>query len=363
MKATSRCFASGTLSAVIVACALVLPAATLAAPGEWTSTYDWQGSPTTGFAGWGSFETFPVGPGGYYSRLQNGPQGRGLSFSPTGGRVYSNGDPSREDAGPRGVWQMNAPGTTRIRRGSFDHVDFFSDDEDQYLRLALYGDGLTDAVFDYGPPAFPERTRVDDAGPRTVARAPFDPAARNAQLWLHTGCPKPSPAAPPRCPYVANPSASRGKVGKIVLDMTDPESPSISASGPLVQGGGRWTTGQGQTQTTLVASDPGSGVANVAVTAASPGRASRTVSSANAPCDPSHSQPQPAGREAAVCPETFSSQSSDTFSRVPEGATTYTATATDLSQRTGSRSWTVRIDRSKPTRLTGTGPLTRLYRK
>jgi len=182
VKATSRCFASGALSAVIVACALVLPTATLAAPGEWTSTYDWQASPTTGFGGWGSFETYAVGPGGYYSASQNGPLGLGLSMRPTGGRVYSNADPDSEVGGPKQVWQLNAPGTTRIRRGTFDHVDYAGTGERQFLRLALYGDDIEDTKYDYTPP------NVDDDGPASSRGHRSNPARRTPSC----GCTRPA---------------------------------------------------------------------------------------------------------------------------------------------------------------------------
>ena len=151
-------------------------------------------------------------------------------------------------------------------------------------------------------------------------------------------------------------------MGKVVLDLTDPEPPAVAVSGPLAAGG-RWSRGQGTAGLTIDATDPGSGVSNVRLTAQSPGRAPRTVGNDDAPCDPSHSQAKPAGREAAICPDSLRAQFGDSQAGLPEGETTYTATATDLSQRTASRSFMVRIDRTRPTRLTAGGPLTRLFRK
>lgn len=342
-------------TAAILAISAMGASTVQAAPGEWTSTYDWHDSPTTGFGGWGSFETYAVGPGGYYTAAQNGPLGLGLSMRPTGGRVYSNADPDSEVGGPKLVWQLNAPGTTRIRQGTFDHVDYAGTGERQFLRLALYGDDIEDTKYDYTPPD------VNDDGPRVVTRPPFQPGAQNTQLWLYTSCPKDPPSAPAACPFVPNPSNSKGRVGKVVLELTDPEPPAINVTGPLASGG--WSQGRGNGGARLAATDPGSGIENIRLTAAEPGRPPRLVSSQNAPCDPGHTQPKPAGREAAICPDSYTTDATDRPSQLREGETTYTATATDLAQRTGSRSFTVRIDRTPPTRLTGTGPLTRLVRK
>ena len=141
-------------------------------------------------------------------------------------------------------------------------------------------------------------------------------------------------------------------IPRVRFTLTDPEDPSLTATGPLTNSA--WTNATGSAIATVTAHDPGSGVAKITVVASSPGRPARTVLNASAPCDTAHTISQP-GRAGAICPATFTTTVHDDLASLPECISTYTATATDYAGRTHTTSWPVRIDRTPPTALTATG--------
>lgn len=333
----------------------------LAAPGDYVITYDWQGG--DGFTGWGENEVPAVGTPGYQSPFyaaRLAPPELRVATSPaadgTADRVY----PAIDAFGPRRILQVEAPGTTRIRSATFDNVDSLRGSGDlQTLRLAVYGDtpaaaGVYDFRFDTPPqPGAPGNYQNDilysDIGPITV-----DPTdlGRSAQVWLATSC-------DPSCPTVTfgagGAPRSYGQVGEVSLDLLDPEAPAVAASGALTGGG--WTNARETQSAAINATDPGAGVRGVAVVRRRSGGGAVTVHNAPADCDRDHVRPGVPGRGSAPCPDRLDTGFAQALGQLPDGEYSYEVTATDDSARTATQTFALRLDRTRPATVSGTGPL------
>jgi hypothetical protein len=342
------------LAAALAATTAAAPAH--AAPGDYTITYNWS-TANDGFTGWGTYEVPDVTTPGYQNpfyavrlglpklRIQTTPAADG-----TTDRVY----PAVESPifGPRRLTLVQAPGTTTIRSATFDHIDTRrASNERQFLRVAVYGQGppAPDNTFDFLPPDYQNDVTYTDVGPITV-----DPAqpGGSAQVWIATSC-------DPSCPTVGFDAGgaprSWGQVGTIRIDLTDPENPSINAAGDLADGA--WTNARDTRAAAITATDPGSGIRNVRAVRRRTGGAAVQVLNADAPCDRHHTGPGQAGRDAAPCPDHLNPSLAQSLGGLPDGEYTYTVTATDDSDRTQTTTFPVRLDRTPPSTVTGTGPL------
>lgn len=357
----------------LAALALVLlaaPAPAAAAPGDYTITYDWAGTPGTGYAGWQEFALPEDGYPGFqtpFYRVDIGAAGAGIAFAPvpaadgTRDRVYPlHPEATNAIDGVMRSAVLGAPGTTRITRATFSAIDYRrATDERQFLRLATYGPGA-DGVYDTRPDApapgpFVNDTTYTNVGP-VVVDDPGDDAD-SVQTWIFTSC-------DPTCPTVRfdGPGAtprSQGRVGRVVVDLEDSENPDVTIDGALGNGG--WTNGRDARSARIVATDPGAGVRRVQAVRRRTGGGTVNVLTADAPCDRSHTTNPPGPRTAAPCPERFETTLTQDLAGLPNGEYTYTVTVTDDSDRTTVRTFVLRIDRTPPTAGLG-GALRRLPR-
>jgi len=187
-------------------------------------------------------------------------------------------------------------------------------------------------------------------GPATVD--PAEPGL-SAQVWMLTSC-------DPSCPFVqfgpGGAPRSYGQLGRVQLDLFDPEAPAVSTAGPLTSGG--WTNGREPRAATVASSDPGAGMRAISATRERQAGGAVTVLNQGSDCDRTHTRLVGGpGREAAPCPDQLNSSFSQSLGALPDGEYTYTVTATDDSDRTSTSSFVVRLDRTRPGTVTGSGPL------
>jgi hypothetical protein len=336
-----------------------------AAPGDYTITYDWTGA-NHGFVGWSQFEVPALGQPGtpFYAARLALPKLR-IAPSPAADGTTDRTYPAVEGPlfGPRRPTVVQAPGTTRIRSATFDDVDYLrTSNERQFLRLAVYGDSSAvdaDNVYDFRPDAPPNGgapgSYQNDVTYTGVGPATVDPAepGLSAQVWMLTSC-------DPSCPFVqfgpGGAPRSYGQLGRVQLDLFDPEAPAVSTAGPLTSGG--WTNGREPRAATVASSDPGAGMRAISATRERQAGGAVTVLNQGSDCDRTHTRLVGGpGREAAPCPDQLNSSFSQSLGALPDGEYTYTVTATDDSDRTSTSSFVVRLDRTRPGTVTGSGPL------
>ena len=171
-------------------------------------------------------------------------------------------------------------------------------------------------------------------------------------MWLLTSC-------DPSCPTVQFPGGnarSYGQVGSVEVDLFDSEALAVSASGSLASGG--WTSARETRAVAVTASDPGAGVRMVSATRRRTGGGAVTVLNQCADCDRTHTRSTGGpGREAAPCPPTLDASLSQPLGPLPDGEYTYSITATDDSDRATTSQFAVKLDRTRPGTVTGSGPL------
>ena len=336
-----------------------------AAPGDYGISYDWTGA-NDGFVGWDQFEVPAAGQPGtpFYAARLALPKLR-IAPSPAADGTTDRTYPAVEGPlfGPRRATVVQAPGTTRIRSATFDDVDYLrTSNERQFLRLAVYGDPSAvdaDNVYDFRPDAPPNGgapgSYQNDVTYAGVGPATVDPAepGLSAQLWMLTSC-------DPSCPFVqfgpGGAARSYGQVGRVQLDLFDPEAPEVSASGPLTSGG--WTNAREPRSATVASSDPGAGMRAISATRRRQGGGTVTVLSQGSDCDRTHTRLVGGpGREAAPCPDQLNAAFTQSLGALSDGEYTYTVTATDDSDRTSAGTFVVGLDRTRPGSVSGSGPL------
>jgi hypothetical protein len=327
-------------------------------------TFDWAGSPATGFFGWQRTDQLPA-PGAsppflppYYASVRSG-AGPGIRLRPspaadgTRDRIYSNYDPSTQSGGPKINEIYIAPGTTTIARARIRDVSFLNDSEGQILRAAIIDQaGAFAAESAYGmddgsPPPGPFLPGVSYSN--VVLPELFWPGYATGipsrlELSLRTIC---VPAG--NCPLVhfqadGTPMSS-GRFGTVELDLIDPEAPSLNLGGSLTTSSS-WVNTNRSGRLTFTAQDPGSGVRKL--------RLERRGSSATTvllnetiACDLTHSSPPSGTLPGGACPAQADRSVSQSVST--NGVTTFVATATDLSGETTTRQAQIRVDRQRPT--------------
>ncbi len=329
---------------------------------DWTSSYDYYDRPGLGLQGWHVAGQAPggEGPENYYDAFINtvwdpavDPQRKALGFfirpRVTGAsRVF-----------PTGVGAQlffNAPGTTSIRSVSYEHVHRFNDRDRQTLRLGLYGGsyGEADDVFEA------EQLSEDSV---TLPRDPFaddeDTPAKSAVMWMFSS---PCVAGTDmNCPPTI-PSATRTllRVGSVQLVLTDFDFPTTEAPGTLRDLQDRWTNTTGSRDLNPSATDEGSGVRDLTVTAEDDG-GTHLVRAIQAPCRPDHDQTNPP-QDNAICPRvlTLDPLILDT-SLLPDGRSVFTVDAADLAANTAAdggsaTAFAIYLDR-KPPASTAAGEL------
>ena len=351
---------------LLLATTLVATACTAepAAAAPFSFSFDWAGSPATGFFGWQRTDQLPT-PGGdppflppYYASLRS-TAGAGVRLRPspaadgTRDRIYSNYDPSTQSGGPKINEIYTAPGTTTIARARIRDVSFLNESDGQILRAAIIdqnGAFVAESAFgmDEGsPPPGPFLPGVpysDIVLPELFWPGYATGIPSRLELSLRTIC---VPAG--NCPLVRfqadGTPFSSGRFGTVELDLVDPEAPAVSLGGSLTTSSS-WVNTNRSGRLTLSAQDPGSGLRRL--------RLERRGSSATAvllnetvACDLTHASPPPGTLAGGACPA--QADRGVTQSVSTNGVTTFVATATDLSGEATTRQTQIRIDRQRPT--------------
>ena len=329
-----------------------------------TFSFDWAGSPATGFFGWQRTDQLPP-PGAdppflppYYASVRSG-AGTGIRLRPspaadgTRDRIYSNYDPSTQSGGPKINEIYTAPGTTTIARAHIRDVSFLNDSEGQILRAAIIDQtGAFAAESAYG---------MDDGSPPP---GPFLPGMSYSNIVLPelfwpgyaTGIPSRLelslrticvPAG--NCPLVRfqadGTPMSSGRFGTVEIDLVDPEAPTLGIGGSLTTSSG-WVNTNRTGRLTLTAQDPGSGVRKLRLERRG-SNATTVLLNETVACDLTHSSPPPGTLPGGACPARADRSVSQSVST--NGVTTFVATATDLSGETTTRQAQIRVDRQRPT--------------
>ena len=334
-------------------------------------SFDWAGSPATGFFGWQRTDQLPA-PGAdppflppYDASVRSG-AGPGIRLAPspaadgTRDRIYSNYDASTQSGGPKINETYTAPGTTTIARARIRDVSFLNDSEGQILRAAIIDQtGAFAAESAYGmddgsPPPGPFLPGVTYSNvilPELSWPGYATGIASRLELSLRTIC---VPAG--NCPVVhfqpdGTPMSS-GRFGTVELDLIDPEAPSLNLGGSLTTSSG-WVNTNRSGRLTFTAQDPGSGVRKLRLERRG-SSGTTVVLNETIACDLSHSSPPPGTLPGGACPAQADRSVAQSVST--NGVTTFLATATDLSGQSTTGQTQVRIDRQRPT-ATLAGPL------
>lgn len=324
---------------------------------EWTSAYDWSRRAGVGTEGWFIDSASDTD---YYAPLALtepvAPSGRdgagfsnvvGLFITPRGGKVFP------VDKRASLVW--GAPGTTTIESAQFKDVDEVNDSERQVSRLTLAG-GAGPAVNDDYSTADsigferPLVTLTSPAGAKYAAVQMFTPGCSVAETSAGT-CPR----------FVANPSHSLVKVGAVDLTLSDDDSPTASASGPLRAASDTWTQGASTLSVDLAFADGGAGVASWAFGSTDSG-GSHSILSNSSLCDADHNTHAPVPQGSNICPTAPTKPDVVVdVPALPEGQNRFAATAADVVGHTTADAgtsdvWSIYVDRTRPT-IAATGPL------
>jgi hypothetical protein len=296
----------------------------------WSTAYAWGSG--HGYFGWdGARVASSADKYGLARGLGGHP---GLWVWPTGGREYLPG---------AAEWRYDAPGTTRV--ASADLTLSYADKLFAHHCLEL---GLRDGNSSRDtsrwcsppqPPATQDRltTSLDDPSG----------APRSRELYVREEmppCKKPSPKAcskwiPALDPLRTGPFAH---VIEVHMVLVDDDSPSVAASGPLVDLDGQYINGMNTYPVTVDASDPGAGVERAAVEHMGRGE----LASSGTGCNATH---RVAELGARICPAS-SRTSMDVDTRaLPQGSQALRASAWDPARNQGASStWTLLVDRTAP---------------
>ena len=350
------------LLAVMLAAAACTAEPAFAAP--FSFSFDWAGGPATGFFGWQRTDQLPP-PGAnppflppYYASVRSG-AGPGIRLRPspaadgTRDRIYSNYDPSTQSGGPKINEIYTAPGTTTIARARIRDVSFLNDSEGQILRAAIIdqtGAFVPESAYgmDEGsPPPGPFLPGVSYSNivlPELFWPGYATGVPSRLELSLRTIC---VPAG--NCPLVRfqpdGTPLSSGRFGIVVLDLIDSEVPSVSLGGSLTTNSS-WVNSNRSGRLTLSAQDAGSGVRRLRLERRSASSTTVLLNETIA-CDLTHRSPPPGTLPGGACPAQASRSVTQSVSQ--NGATTFVATATDLSGETRTEQTQIRIDRQRPT--------------
>ncbi|EHN10565.1 hypothetical protein PAI11_25840 [Patulibacter medicamentivorans] len=353
-------FSTRRLAATVVATlALSGISASVAGARPWTATYDWQGQASTGYENWTVNEQpAPGGPGPWYqASLGGASQGRGLVIAPTGGRLYDNGNPSSQLGGPATILRWQVPGASTITRGVFSTLRYRNEDDDQYLRVRIFGGPGADARKDFGP-AYGQTDPATTYTLPTTTLTPTGPGT-TVEAWLFTVChPNPPGSGVYACPNIPADTGTFSRVGSVELTLDDPDQPTVDvASSPPITDG--WTNKRRPQKLTTTATDPSSGIQRIQ-TQLRLGTSTRTLGDTTITCDPLH---RTSGRNGLVCPSTASASATD---RATDSATkdrTYIVTAWDYAGNQTTKTLVVRRDITKPNSGSIGGQLNSVSRK
>jgi hypothetical protein len=328
----------------------------LAAPGDFTITYDWTKA-QTGFAGVAVHENPPRGALGfqtpYYQLAETA--GSGLRFTPsvaadmTADRLYPLIDPP-SGGGPGITAQIDAPPSTRVLKAAFSQISYRRANGDrQLLRLAVFDanqhaglDTRTDVPAPLGP--FVDDTTYAPVHFGTQTFAAPSGGGDSARVAFFTGCDADDPAS---CPTVHFPDAAFGQVGQVTMTLRDSQAPAIDLAGALADG--TWTNTRGNRSVQITATDRGAGMRSLELERrAGTSGPFKTLLVPSAPCNRNHAGGGEPGREAAECPATLQRSFTQAMGGLGDGTYQYRVTATDDSGLSNTKAFTVRIDRRAP---------------
>jgi hypothetical protein len=329
----------------------------------WTADYQWQSDSRTGYENWVPEESVPgdgaAGPF-YRTSLGSAPAaiGRGLAFEPLGGRVYGNGDPTKETGGPGSIVRWRPPGASTISSATFSQLRYRNEGDGQYLRIRVTGrtpEETDAATEDFG-------AKYGQGSPTmtyTLPNRTFDtPAGQSAEAWMFTICGG-DPTAPGQfqCPMVASDTDTFSRIGGVRLTLEDPDDPVVDvATSPDIGAG--YVNKRRTQRLTITAKDPSSGIARIRVQVANgTGGGGRTLVDRRITCDEDH---RTAGRGGLVCPETATATATDPASAQGKTARTYTVSTTDFAGNVTTNTRTLRLDTTAPDAGSLSGELKRL---
>lgn len=330
-----------------VGLAAAVPTGAQARP--WVANYDWTGTPATGFQNWGVENVLPdTGAAGpwYDTWLGDAPTaiGRGLGIRPTGGRVYDNGNPASQVGGPRSLFRWEAPGGSTVQAVTFDDVRYRNVDDDQYLRLAIYGSApLQQALRDIGPEYGETRTSTYDLGPVPLTAAT---AGTRVEAWMFNVCHPDPPASDTTfaCKDVPADTDTFAQVGKARITLDDPDLPTLQVGSQPEIGAG-WVARRTTQRVTASATDGSSGIARLRVQVRI-GASVRTLTDRAVDCD---ERLRATDRGGLVCPTTAAVDAVDPATSGGSTDRTYVVTAWDYAGNSTEQELTVRQDVTKPT--------------
>lgn len=293
----------------------------------WTNDYPWLGDSGQGYVGIGNDTTAAAGAYGFAPALGGEP---GLWLYPIGDQRYSPG---------QAEFTYAAPGTTRIASATLDISYRNKVLAHQCLAVGLRtADGVVDGKTYCNPPLPPDsqsEVHVELADPAD------SPTAK--QLFFQLVVP---PCVSGPCSWnipQLDPLATGGyaRLESLHMVLVDDDDPIADATGDLASLADTYIDGRQSYGVTISAHDPGSGVVSAGLTANGTEVLGRT-----APCDPTHNT---AALDDRICPEYFQYDDSFDTGSLPEGATTFSSTATDVANNTGTGgSWRVFVDRTPP---------------
>ncbi len=311
--------AAGALVLLAFPASAAVRSAHEAAPGSWTSSYDWEEG--SGYAGWHSVVSAPEGAYGAAAGLG----GRdGLLLWPKGGASY----------GPGWIeWQYDAPGTTTISRATVTLAVNPSLYAHHCISVRLQAGGQDKAVQSYCKPI---------AGSHDASISIADARATADALVVRLEFPACKDQWSQSCRKTISANGAVAEVEAVRLTLADTRPPTISLSGGLAGLANHYLDGTQTYGIDETVADDGSGVSKAWIDAPH----GSTFAAAGAPCDPAH---RTAGLGSAICPPTFSLSGSYDTTKLPEGPSTFSARGADYAGNTAAANLTLYVDRTAPT--------------
>ncbi|MEV4420491.1 DNA/RNA non-specific endonuclease [Patulibacter sp. NPDC049589] len=279
-------------------------------------------------------------------------------LAPLGGRLYDNGNPGSQFGGPGTIVRWQVPGASRITNGVFSTLRYRNENDDQYLRVRLFGAPGVDKSQDFGP-AYDQASPTTTYSLPTTTLTPPDGGGTTAEAWLFTVC-HPDPPGPDvyACPNIPSGTGTFGRIGKVELTLDDPDDPQVDvASAPQIDDG--WVNKRRAQKLTVTATDPSSGIQRIR-TQLRLGTSTRTLNDTTVSCDPDH---RTTGRGGLVCPATASAAATDRATDSSTKDRTYVVTVWDHAGNQTVKTLVVRRDVTKPTSGTIGGQLNAIARK
>jgi hypothetical protein len=305
------------------------PAPVTPALPTWRNLYDWPAG--HGYVGW---RAASVAQTGQYGQ-QGGLGGQyGLWLWPAGGSAYS------YSQGQYAEWFFPAPGTTRLASATIQFT----------YRNKLLSHHCIDVGFRSGSTIIAHNEHCKPVKPpdsqRGVTLTIVDPSANPTSKELYVrirvdcgGASTCSKHIPQHDPLV---NGAFVRVTNVDMTLVDDDLPVVTPSGPFWNLGDNYSNGRIVYPLRIDASDAGSGIVRNWLERLGSG----TLSSGDAPCDPTHNTPALDNR---ICPPSYALDTLVDSNPFPEGTNRFVAKSSDVAANVGASDiWIVYIDRTPP---------------